>query len=67
MKATVKAGPQNQRVHILIEISNLFQIKISRAVIPTKYDKVIFKSYYKKFSSRFWMRFGLAYELKNVY
>lgn len=67
MMVTVKAGSQNQRVHSLTEIRSLFQIKISSAVAPTKYDKAIFKSYYKRFSSQFWMCFRLAYELKNVY
>lgn len=68
MMVTVKAGSQNERVHSLIEISNLSQIKISSAVVHTKYDKEIFKSYYKKLSSHFWIHFILAYELKkNVY
>lgn len=53
MMVTVKAGSQNERVHSLIEISNLSQIKISSAVVQTKYDKEIFKSYYKKLSSHF--------------
>lgn len=67
MMVTVKAGYQNERVHSFMEISNLFQMKISSAVVHIKYDKEILKSYYKKFPSCFWMHFRLAYEFRKMY
>lgn len=50
-----------------MDISNLFQIQTSSVVISTKYDMQIFKSYYKNFSSQFWMCFELVYESKTMY